>query len=79
MDNKLKLYLIDLSLIGLTIALIASRASWPTALVIVALLGYKAFEKYSDKKSIEKVDDSLKDKLASMESRLTMIGLNKRN
>lgn len=66
-------------IIGLVVALVIAKAAWPMALVIIALLGFKAFEQYLNKQDNIKQDDTLKDKLVSIENKMAMMGLTKRN
>jgi hypothetical protein len=62
-------------LISLTGSLIYNGALWPSAIVIVAVIGFKAFKEHLASVKVSEVDTTLSDKLKSLESKVAMMGL----
>lgn len=66
-------------LIGMVVSLIISREAWPVATVIVALLAKQSYDRFLD--SAKSIDSSqeMKDRVSSLESKIAMMSLSKRN
>ena len=70
--------LLDLLLIALGGSLVYNQATWPAAIVMVSIIGIKAYEKYAENHKKLDMDNSTKERLASIESKLAMMSLSKR-
>lgn len=79
MINFIKTHLLDGLLIGLGLSLIYNKATWPASVVIVAIIGARAFEKYLASVKVVDASAELKEKVSSIENKLAMLGMNKRS
>lgn len=78
MLQSIKSNLLDGMLVGLSLSLIYNRATWPAAIVIVAIIAARGFEKYLATKKVEDNTTDLREKMASMENKLALLGMSKR-
>jgi hypothetical protein len=78
MVNLIKANLLDGLLIGLGVSLVYNHATWPAAIVIVAIVGARAFEKHIESKEVVDASAELKDKISSIENKMALLGLSKR-
>lgn len=78
MITSIRSNLLDILLGGLGVSLIYNQATWPAAIVMVSIISIKAYEKYAENHKKTEMDNNTKERLASIENKMAMMGLSKR-
>jgi len=74
----LKSAYLDLVILAFSLSLILNRALWPSAILAIAFIFYKAFQEYVASNKPKDTEVGLKERISSIENKMTIMGLSKR-